>query len=86
MYLNFYQKKIGLKAQTPTNESTKQEIFFANPWFFFHSLPQLYSDLSFLAKFLLEYVERTPYYRYGIKDLTKCPDSDARAHNAGNFL
>jgi hypothetical protein len=31
---------------------------------FFHFLPQLYSDLSFLVKLLVEYVEQTPYYRY----------------------
>jgi hypothetical protein len=64
MYLNFYQKKTGLKTQTPTNDSTKQEIFCKSLVFFFHFLPQLYSDLSFLAKLLLEYVEQTPYYRY----------------------
>jgi hypothetical protein len=32
--------------------------------FFFHFLPQLYSDLSFLANILLEYVEKILYYRY----------------------
>jgi hypothetical protein len=57
MYLNFYKKKIGLKAQTPTNESTKQEIFCKSLAFFYHFLPQLYSDFSFLAKLLLKYVE-----------------------------
>jgi hypothetical protein len=35
MYLNFYQMKIGLKAQTPTNESTEQEIFLQILGFFF---------------------------------------------------
>jgi hypothetical protein len=54
IYLNFYQKKIDLKAQTPTNESTKQDIFCKSLVFFSFS-PQLYSDLSFLAKLLIEY-------------------------------
>jgi hypothetical protein len=59
MYLNFNQKKIGLKAQTPTNQCTKQEIF-CKFLVYFHSLPQLFSDLSFLAKLLLEYVVTNP--------------------------
>jgi hypothetical protein len=83
MYLNFNKKKIGLKAQTPANESTKQEIF-CKSWFFFHFLPQLYSDLSFLAKFLLEYVEQTQQIRnqrFGLNVQTPMYEF----HNAGNF-
>jgi hypothetical protein len=68
MYLIYYQNKIGLKAQTPTNESTKQD-FYCKSLVFFSFSPQLYSDLSFLAKLSLEYAEQAPYYRYWIKDL-----------------
>jgi hypothetical protein len=57
MYVNFYQKKIGLKAQTPANESTMQEFFLQILGFFFHFLPQLNSDFSFLSKLFLKYVE-----------------------------
>jgi hypothetical protein len=58
---------------TCPHRDVKSRKFFAHPWFCFHFLPPLYSDLSFLAKLLVEYVEQAPYYRYWIKD-------------AGNFL
>jgi hypothetical protein len=70
MYVSQLLSKENWSKSPDSNERVyKAGIFFANPWFFFHSLPQLYSDLSFLAKFLLEYVKQTPNYRYGTKDL-----------------
>jgi hypothetical protein len=63
MYLNFYQKKIGLKAQTPDERVYKAGNFWQILGFF-HFISHLYSELSFLEKLLHEYVEQTPYYRF----------------------
>jgi hypothetical protein len=64
MYVSQPLSKENWSKSPDSNERVYREgFFFANPWFFFNFLPQLYSDISFLAKLLLEYVEQTPYYR-----------------------
>jgi hypothetical protein len=43
------------KSPDSNERVNKAGNFLQIPDFFFHSLPQLYSDLSFLAKLLLEF-------------------------------
>jgi hypothetical protein len=64
MYLNLYQKKNWSKSPDSDERVYRAGIFLQILGFFINFLPQLYSDLSFLAKLLLEYIEQTPYYRY----------------------
>jgi hypothetical protein len=85
MYLKFYPKKIGPKAQTPTNESTKQE-FFANPWFFFIFFLRFILTFVFWQNYNLNMLNKPYITDTESKIWTKCPDSDERVHNAGNFL
>jgi hypothetical protein len=80
MYLNFYQKKIGLKAQTPTNESTKEENFCKYLVFF------SFSSSALFWLYYFNMLNKPHIIETESKIWTKCPDSDARVHNTGNFL
>jgi hypothetical protein len=55
-------KENWFKSPDSDEGSTKQDIFLQILGFCFRFLPQLYSDLGFLAKLLLECAEQTPYY------------------------
>jgi hypothetical protein len=82
MYLNFYQKKIGLKAQTPTNESTKQEIFCNSLVFVSYS-----SSTLFWLKFSGKIIALICWTNPTLQTLNqRCPDSDERGHKTGDFF
>jgi hypothetical protein len=53
--------------------------------FFFHFRPQLYSDLILCQNFNLNMLNKSHITDTEPKIWTKCPDFDARIHNARNF-
>jgi hypothetical protein len=64
MYVSELLSKENWSNSPDSDERVDKPGHFLQILVFFHFLPQLYSDSSFLAKFLLEYVEQTPFYRY----------------------
>jgi hypothetical protein len=54
--------------------------------FCFHFLPQLYSDYVFWQDYCFNMLNKPHIIDTESKIWTKSPDSDARVHNAGNFL
>jgi hypothetical protein len=55
MYVSELLSKENWSKRSDSDERVyKADSFFANPWFLFHFLIELYSDLSFLAILLLE--------------------------------
>jgi hypothetical protein len=64
MYVSQLLSKVYWSKNPDSDEQVYKAGFFLQILgLFFHFLTQLYSDLSFLAKLLLEYVEQALYYR-----------------------
>jgi hypothetical protein len=75
-------------SQSPDSDERvyKAGYFLQILGIFFHFLPQLYADFICCQNYYLNMLKKPHITDTESKIWTKCPDSDARVHNAGNFL